>query len=369
MAGDPAESELLFWRDDGPKSIVTYGNYLRSFPPLYERHSYSTLGLEEYEDRAGKEADWDVSRCFNCGSPQHMLSQCPERRDHKLIQLTRQLYEFYKGGPRSPLRRIHEAEEWRKQRVAWLEQFEPGRIVGSDLRDALGLQGEDVGEYVPWLHNMADIGYPKGWVAEEDPRYRVWRRIMEQEKVDEEQLWFSIIGEAEETISLTLQWNPELETPSRSDSSTFGDSSKDGTANALVRRWAQYPETYFSSSLLFVYSPPSPTPEKDPCDYLVEWYDGVLGYRDPCTGWTQPMAPPQPTAPPPPLPPPNLPPLPPEPAPPLPSFSPPSIPPSYTSQLLAPHASEAPLLPPAVSPTTAAADEDECDMELSDPDD
>jgi zinc finger CCHC domain-containing protein 8 len=381
MASDPAG--YLFWWEDGFEPVVTYANNLSAFVPLYERCSHDILGHVEKNDDGQncEEEDPDVARCYNCGSTRHMLVQCPIRHNPKLIRLTREMHDFFKGGPVSPFRRIHEVAEWKKQRIQWLKMFQPGRIVGGELREALDLRDGDAGEYVPWLPKMAEYGYPKGWIAKRDPRIEVWKRIAEQNIVDEDERWFLISGESEELLLLPSGRSSQQEKLHDNDSSIRDScSSADGSGQVTYMqplRWAHYPETYFSNSLLFAYAPPTPAPEVDPYDVLIEWYDGILGY----TVAPQPSAPPPPLPPSPPKSPP--PPLPLDPAPLSPS-SPSSFdtlqPPSPESFLIPSSpsliASQAPLLLPSKPSSQFSADsrstfdngDQECDMELSDSD-
>ncbi|KAJ3555792.1 hypothetical protein NM688_g2378 [Phlebia brevispora] len=212
--------------------------------------------------------DRDARRCFNCGSPYHILDDCPKPRNRDLIALSRQFFNFFNSA--KPLRRIHEVEQWKRQRLEWLETFEPGRIQGPSLREALGLEDGDIGEHLPWLRNMADWGYPQGWVGHEDPRLRVWRIIMDEEQSaeePEEEASFMIHGEHEESEELDLTLVPSAtqvagrsRSPSINEEHAASDLSEGQLAETAdsglpgsPRRWATYPETYFSSSLLPVY--------------------------------------------------------------------------------------------------------------------
>lgn len=123
--------------------------------------------------------DFDASlcrRCFNCGTPAHVVNGCPEPLNHKLISLSRAMHNFYFAP--GPAGRFHETEEWRLTRLRWLDEFKPGEVRGSELREALGLQEGDSGTNVPWLHNILVWGYPKGWTGPDNPRLSVEARIL-----------------------------------------------------------------------------------------------------------------------------------------------------------------------------------------------
>ncbi|EKM55026.1 uncharacterized protein PHACADRAFT_208554 [Phanerochaete carnosa HHB-10118-sp] len=366
VAKGPAATTGFFWSPYG-----TNPELLKYEVPEYTRSVHATLGSEDEIIADGP----DARRCFNCGSTEHILSDCPERRNRELIALTRQLYDFFKSDWSGPNKRIHEFEQWKKQRVEWLEMFEPGQIRSAELRDALDIPDGDVGEYVPWLRNIADIGYPKGWIAEEDPRIRVWRRITGKDNPDgtsdEDELEFSIHGDTHEMLTLPTRTGLVAQDSIRPDdkrTESLGDSPSnveegeisESSTTDVVRRWANYPETYFSNSQLFVYIPPPPQLGLEPLDDLIMTYDSTAhGHWTDFAQFVMPfLQPPAPPSSPPPLPPP-------------PSSSPPPLPPSPP-----PGSVNLPQPPPSLSPQsltksciiTSNSFDSESDMELSDSD-
>ncbi|TFK30283.1 hypothetical protein FA15DRAFT_663683 [Coprinopsis marcescibilis] len=153
---------------------------------FYTRANDTVLGADEDD---GGQVTTNVlrPRCFNCGHEEHTVKECPIRHDYTLIDLSRQYYKFTQerlGSVPANWQRVHIAEGWRQLRLDWVEDFEPGKIKGELLRDALGLgrnNDDDVddGHAHEWLRNMAIWGYPKGWVSTRDPRElvraRIWR--------------------------------------------------------------------------------------------------------------------------------------------------------------------------------------------------
>ncbi|KAI0340032.1 DUF836-domain-containing protein [Trametopsis cervina] len=303
---------------------------------IYERHVGQVLGDEVVED----EGSTDQRRCFNCGSPEHAVSACPDPFDHKLVSLSRQLFNFFKGEATTEFLRIHELGEWKRQRAEWLETFEPGKIQGPLLREALGLSDGDEGEYVEWLENMGLWGYPRGWVGDKDPRLRVWEILAERASggsgdADQDQDGLFIYGEEGNSELVVLASRP----PEVSEVSSEDVSEDVEGARSSPRRWASYPGTYFSSSRLPIYNgmslppvgdsvaPPSTTFSSD--RYAL--WNSITDDK---------------SLPPPPPPPPNVPP------PPLPPMSaPPPLPP-----------------PPPIPLSSLSDEEGELDMELSDSD-
>lgn len=377
MAGYPGyPHQPAFWYEPSPRPLVAHD------VPIYQRCTISPLG-EELDDRDVE--DENARHCFNCGATDHVLAGCPESRNHRLIALSRQMHDFFKSTASLPAGRIHEVEAWKNQRVQWLEAFEPGQVRGPQLRDALGLRDGDVGEFVPWLREIAHYGYPRGWIALEDPRRRVWKKIMQQDTPespsdDGEHPEFSIFGETDEVVPIP----PPSPVPSSPEPEEVPpDELEEGECpeEPAPRRWAQYPETYFSNSRLFVYEPPPPEPEVDPFEELAAWYERMWAagagreYTD-FAQYAMPfLAPQPPSSPPPPLPPPppsSPPPLPPS-VPPPPPSEPPPLPPlpgrtaSRSSSHIPKTPPEPPLLPPPKSTSSPEPGEvQECDMDFSD---
>jgi zinc finger CCHC domain-containing protein 8 len=228
------DKEPGLWRELGTQAI-------------YERHVQEILGEAIPDDDESE----DSRRCFNCGSPDHNVSSCPEPFNRQLVALSRQMYNFFKGESTTEFLRIHELAEWQRQRAEWLETFEPGRIRGSLLREALNLRDEDEGQYVEWLANIANWGYPRGWLGREDPRSRVWEIIEERAGGGDSDAHGStflfIHGEQDHPEEVLLQ-------SSEPDTSSMLSHGADESNSSTLRRWAQYPATYFSSSLLPIYN-------------------------------------------------------------------------------------------------------------------
>ncbi|KAI0034040.1 hypothetical protein K488DRAFT_84375 [Vararia minispora EC-137] len=137
---------------------------------------------------------------------------------------------------------------------------------------------------------MASIGYPPGWIAIENPMVHVRQQIENVffESLDGSDANFLIFaGNDEEALDLSLFRNQTV-------AQNIDALAHDGSQAA--RRWARYPDTWFSSEALPVY----------PLSLYGSSAVSPLPYSDP-------PPPPPPSSPPPPLPssppPPLLPPL------------------------------------------------------------
>ncbi|KAG2350086.1 hypothetical protein BDR05DRAFT_995026 [Suillus weaverae] len=230
---------------------------------FYDRHVSGILG----ENRSPSPTLLDARFCFNCGSPDHIVGSCPEQHNRPLIALSRQLFNFLRSdGETRELGRFHVVEAWKKQRLEWLELFQPGKVVGPTLREALGLQHGDSGHQCAWLYNMSCWGYPAGWISDTDPRDAVRQRILGDfrtpvhgHSLEDADDSFLIVSDEEDheviDLSLATSFYPQSgggETPVVDD--TLSANSDLEPPLSILRRWAIYPNDYFSSDHLTVYN-------------------------------------------------------------------------------------------------------------------
>ena len=255
--GTDGQIEVPFFFMDGERSgYEPFGIYVRATEEI--------IGDEKYHDFVPP--DLGTSRCFNCGLPDHTVSACPTPLDRQLISLSRQLFHFNQAARGIiDFQRIHIVEEWRQQRLQWLNIFEPGEICSALLQDAIGSNGGD------WLKNMAVWGYPKGWVGITDPRDHI-RELIKKEHADD---WndnvedlepFIIFGDGDEVETIYPNCiepgTPSDNAGSDSDSDTIrtsleesmSDLEPNDTTRPQPTRWAHYPPTQFASHLLPVYT-------------------------------------------------------------------------------------------------------------------
>ncbi|KAF9484640.1 hypothetical protein BDN70DRAFT_80852 [Pholiota conissans] len=232
---------------------------------IYHRAEDDILGADVEPSEGGEPED--RSRCFNCGDPNHKISECHFRLNRELIALARQYYQFYQPNSGLGWKRIHAVEAWRQQRLDWLEEFEPGKIKGELLKEALSADYANEDE---WLKNISVWGYPRGWLSESDPRERVKLRIWnenEGEIIDgeDDDVPFEIHGDdVVETVSFQDAFRiiehgqkPQSPSPKRSASESTLSGCGPSSSKESVR-WADYPSSYFSSQHLVLYEPPPP---------------------------------------------------------------------------------------------------------------
>jgi len=283
---------------------------------IYERTDTDILGTQMEIEKDEDDVDSkNRNRCFNCGHPDHKVTECSFRANRELIALSRQYYEFYQGARGlGNSQRLHTVEAWRQQRLNWLEEFEPGMIKGELLKDAVSDSNED------WLKNISVWGYPLGWVSHLDPRERVIDRIWSENNKDvvgELKEFFEIHGD-EDAVELVSFKNalhrhdhtansPQSENDvelmmkrSQTPTSSLAGFSSPSPSPPPPRsgspiRWATYPTSYFCSQALVLYTPPT---RDEP------WYSSVFDdtndYQNQFSASNQP---PPPQDEPPPLPP------------------------------------------------------------------
>ncbi|KAG2116384.1 hypothetical protein DEU56DRAFT_165866 [Suillus clintonianus] len=113
---------------------------------------------------------------------------------------------------------------------------------------------------------MSHWGYPVGWISDTDPRDVVRRRILGDFRTlehdnaleDADDSFLIIIDEGDSEVidlSLATSFHPKSdrgETPVTDD--TLSTNSDFESRSSTPRRWAIYPETYFSSHHLTVYN-------------------------------------------------------------------------------------------------------------------
>ena len=224
------------------RETTSYWDYW-IYPGAISYHRLYEQPLGEPERPEGDPQPTPTSRCFNCGSTEHLLSSCPNPRNRALIDLSRQLFAFFAHDAPQNWERIHEVEEWRRRRLEWVRVYRPGEITGPLLRDALGLRDADGAPNMPWLENVSLWGYPPGWISHEDPVERVRRRILNEDDLPKDSCLFTVLNATPEDSEIhQLDGLPSF-VPSDPPSLL-----------RTPRRWARYPNTYFLYDILPAYT-------------------------------------------------------------------------------------------------------------------
>ncbi|XP_030356656.1 zinc finger CCHC domain-containing protein 8 isoform X2 [Strigops habroptila] len=97
--------------------------------------------------------------CFNCGSEDHQMKDCPKPRNAARISEKRKEYMEACGESSNQIfqQRYH-AEEVEER----FGKFKPG-VISGELQDALGVTDKSL---PPFIYRMRQLGYPPGWLKE-----------------------------------------------------------------------------------------------------------------------------------------------------------------------------------------------------------
>ncbi|KAG8905360.1 hypothetical protein FRB99_000188 [Tulasnella sp. 403] len=269
-------------------------------PPAYEV-SFNVLGEQAMPDEGATDlelASLLARSCFNCSSPSHLLPSCPEPRNPSLIASNRAAYTSLKASldpdldsdERAFRGRFYEIPIWRAQRLEWVDAFEPGKIKGAELREALGLTPQEGGsqeDRLPWFDGgnaegscggMLFWGFPPGWVGEEDPKELMRHRILSSDDptpIYDVSLTLHNDSDTPETINILAP--PPPPSPPLSPSPS--------------KRWATYNTSLFLSSRLPISNvicplpplppPPPPVPSTFTQNRQALWASLVAGTAPP----------------------------------------------------------------------------------------
>uniref|UniRef100_A0A803KV83 PSP proline-rich domain-containing protein n=1 Tax=Chenopodium quinoa TaxID=63459 RepID=A0A803KV83_CHEQI len=103
----------------------------------------------------------EAPRCFNCGSYNHPLTECKKPRDNAAVNSARKQFLSKKnqnGRPRVQTRYYQESAGGK------FEGLKPGAL-SAETKKLLGLGELDP---PPWLNRMREIGYPPGYIDEDE---------------------------------------------------------------------------------------------------------------------------------------------------------------------------------------------------------
>ncbi|XP_070619363.1 zinc finger CCHC domain-containing protein 8 isoform X6 [Erythrolamprus reginae] len=125
--------------------------------PKYQQVFTQILSLDGQEIQVKSKRP--RSHCFNCGSEDHQIKDCPQPRNPARINEKRKEFMDACGeaGGTNFQQRYHADEV--EERFGC---FKPG-IISEELQDALGVTEKTL---PPFIYRMRQLGYPPGWLKE-----------------------------------------------------------------------------------------------------------------------------------------------------------------------------------------------------------
>ncbi|XP_051641841.1 zinc finger CCHC domain-containing protein 8 isoform X1 [Manacus candei] len=126
--------------------------------PKYQQVFSQILSLDGQEIQV-KPKSRPKPHCFNCGSEDHQMKDCPEPRNAARISEKRKEFLEACGDTSNQnfQQRYHEEEV--EERFG---KFKPG-VISVVLQDALGVTDRSL---PPFIYRMRQLGYPPGWLKE-----------------------------------------------------------------------------------------------------------------------------------------------------------------------------------------------------------
>ncbi|XP_059670548.1 uncharacterized protein LOC132316065 [Cornus florida] len=146
-------SAVSFWMDNQTRNLQSkeFVPLESNSVPLYDRGYSLEGGLEIV----------DASRCFNCGSYNHSMKECPKPRNNVAVNSARKQHKSRRNqsaSSRNPTRYYQSSPGGK------YDGLRPG-VLGAETRQLLGLGELDP---PPWLNRMREIGYPPGYIDPEE---------------------------------------------------------------------------------------------------------------------------------------------------------------------------------------------------------
>ncbi|KAK4368445.1 hypothetical protein RND71_012237 [Anisodus tanguticus] len=156
-------SAVTYWvdkqaRNDKSEFIPLDGNSV----PLYDRgYSFALTATDSSSNVERGMEMVDSSRCFNCGSYGHALKDCPKPRDNAAVNNARKQHKSRRNqsaSSRNPTRYYQDSPRGK------YDGLRPGAL-DSETRKLLGLGELDP---PPWINRMREMGYPPGYLEEDE---------------------------------------------------------------------------------------------------------------------------------------------------------------------------------------------------------
>ncbi|XP_045056654.2 zinc finger CCHC domain-containing protein 8 isoform X2 [Desmodus rotundus] len=125
--------------------------------PKYQQVFSHIVSLEGQEIQV--KAKRPKPHCFNCGSEEHQMKDCPMPRNATRISEKRKEYLDACGEASSQgFQQRYHADEVEER----FGRFRPG-VISEELQDALGVTDKSL---PPFIYRMRQLGYPPGWLKE-----------------------------------------------------------------------------------------------------------------------------------------------------------------------------------------------------------
>ncbi|KAM7516625.1 hypothetical protein LguiA_006208 [Lonicera macranthoides] len=158
-------SAVSFWMDNQTRNPLSKEDFIpldSSSVPLYDRGFSLGLTSADGLGNHGRGVDVvDASRCFNCGSYNHSMKECPKPRDNTAVNNARKHHKSRRNqnaSSRNPTRYYQNTPRGK------YDGLRPG-VLDAETQQLLGLGELDP---PPWLSRMREIGYPPGYLDPED---------------------------------------------------------------------------------------------------------------------------------------------------------------------------------------------------------
>ncbi|GMH03953.1 hypothetical protein Nepgr_005792 [Nepenthes gracilis] len=156
-------SPVSFWMDNQTrKPRKDFSPQDDDSVPLYDReYALGLLSVDALSNLEGGLKIQEASRCFNCGSYNHSLKECPKPRDNNAVNSA---WKQHKSKRNQTPGSHNSTRYYQSSPGGKYEGLRPGAL-DAETRKLLGL-----GELAPppWLNRMREIGYPPGYLDPED---------------------------------------------------------------------------------------------------------------------------------------------------------------------------------------------------------
>ncbi|XP_069726947.1 zinc finger CCHC domain-containing protein 8 isoform X2 [Phaenicophaeus curvirostris] len=130
--------------------------------PKYQQVFSQILSLDGQEIQVKPKRPKPV--CFNCGSEDHQMKDCPQPRNAaRISEKRKEFMEAYGEASNQNYQQRYHAEEVEER----FGKFKPG-VISGELQDALGVTDKSL---PPFIYRMRQLGYPPGWLKEAEMEY------------------------------------------------------------------------------------------------------------------------------------------------------------------------------------------------------